>query len=196
MKYVFYDVFWSASAPKAGLEIIDILKRASGSEMLKGYLPKFLDMLKRKIDEANNSGRHAKFELYHHQGVHYTDHKVHGQIAIHQDAQFGKKDIARLHYIELNSMWAENFASGGELKQWDIAEWEKKRVILEDEDYQAKMEAATNEQDEIIEKMVGELKNGAPVEEVIDKYVTCATPELRGKLIDGMKAIVEEGGES
>lgn len=128
MKYVFYDVFWSASAPKAGLEIIDLMKRTSGSEMLTTYLPKFLELLKGKIEEANKNGRHAKFELRHHQNMHYTDHKLHGQICIHQDGMYGKKDIARLHYIEVNQRWAEDFRNNGELRLWHFNEWDKKRA--------------------------------------------------------------------
>lgn len=42
----------------------------------------------------------------------------------------------------------------------------------------------------LIEKMVDELKAGANIEKVVDKYCTCKTPRLRQKLIDGIRKIV------
>lgn len=44
--------------------------------------------------------------------------------------------------------------------------------------------------DVLIEKMLDELKAGADIEEVVDKYCTCKTPRLRQQLIDGIREIV------
>ena len=182
MKYVFHDVFWSSSAPKACLDIIEVLKRTSGSEMLTVYLPKFLDLLERKIAEANKNGRHAKFELYHHQNMHNTDHKVHGQICIHQDGMSGKKCIARIDYIEVNQFWTFSSAEGNlELCHFDNSKSRQTDSITADD---------------IMRRMVDDLRSGLPVEEVVDMYVACASPELREKLIDGLKEIVAKGGKS
>lgn len=47
----------------------------------------------------------------------------------------------------------------------------------------------SKEADELMDKIVKEMKAGGDIEEIIDKYVNCATPELRQQLIDGMNAI-------
>lgn len=49
---------------------------------------------------------------------------------------------------------------------------------------------------DIMKKMVHELENGVSVEEVVDKYTVCASPELRQKLINGLTEIVKKGSES
>lgn len=47
----------------------------------------------------------------------------------------------------------------------------------------------SKEADELMDKIVKEMKDGGDIEEIIDKYVDCTTPELRQQLIDGMNAI-------
>ena len=47
----------------------------------------------------------------------------------------------------------------------------------------------SKEADELMSKIVKEMKDGGDIEEIIDKYVDCTTPELRQQLIDGMNAI-------
>lgn len=42
----------------------------------------------------------------------------------------------------------------------------------------------------LIARMVRDVKTGKNIEQVVDRYVTCATPELRQKLIDGIRQIV------
>ena len=44
--------------------------------------------------------------------------------------------------------------------------------------------------EELIAKIVEELKAGVNVEEVVDRYCACATPGLRQQLIDGIRQIV------
>lgn len=185
MKYVFYDVYWSSSAPKVANEVIDLLKRTSGSEMMKGYLPKYLATIKEMIDTANAKGRCAKLMISNKKDVRYTDHKVHGQISIYQDGKWGQKDVARIHFIEVNNFWT--FDSGKENLVM--------RHFLNIKNRETKFMTG-EEKEEILRGMFHDLDNGASVEEVADKYVTCATPELREKLIQGMKAIIEKGGES
>ena len=43
--------------------------------------------------------------------------------------------------------------------------------------------------DEIIAKIVAEMKAGGDLEEIIDKYVSCDSQELRQQLLEGMKRI-------
>ena len=185
MKYVFYDVYWSSSAPKVANGVIDLLKRTSGSEMMKGYLPKYLATIKEMIDTVNAKGRCAKLMMSNRKSVRYTDHKEHGQISIFQEGKWGQKDVARIHFIEVNNFWTfdsreENLVMCHFLNSMD-----------------GEVEFMTDkEEEDMIEKMLIDLHNGVSVEEVADKYVTCDTPELRQKLIEGMKAIFEEGGKS
>lgn len=42
----------------------------------------------------------------------------------------------------------------------------------------------------LIARMVRDIKAGKNIEQVVDGYVTCATPELRQQLIDGIRQIV------
>lgn len=44
--------------------------------------------------------------------------------------------------------------------------------------------------DELMEKIVAEVKAGGNVEEIVDKYVNCKTPELRQQVIDGIRQMV------
>ena len=52
----------------------------------------------------------------------------------------------------------------------------------------------TYEDEGLMKQMVNELREGRNVEEVVDKYVTCSTPELRNELITEIKKMVEKGG--
>ena len=45
--------------------------------------------------------------------------------------------------------------------------------------------------DKLIDMMIKEVKTGGDIEKVVDKYVKCSTPELRQKLIDGIRGINE-----
>lgn len=44
--------------------------------------------------------------------------------------------------------------------------------------------------DELMSKIVAEVKAGGNVEEIVDKYVNCKTPELRQQVIDGIRQMV------
>lgn len=186
MKYVFHNVFWSSNAPKAADEIIELLKRTSGSEMMKGFFPSFLEIIKEIIDAANAKGRHAKLMMSHNRMVEYTDHKEHGQISIYQKGKWGQKDVARINYIEVNHFWTYTADKEENLVMCHLGKYQEYR--------QNEYIESFGESDKILRKMVRDIKSGVPVEEVADKYVNCATPELRKQLIDGMKAIVEKGG--
>ncbi len=48
----------------------------------------------------------------------------------------------------------------------------------------------SKECDDLMAKMVAEVKGGGNVEEIVDKYVNCKTPELRQQVIDGIRQIV------
>lgn len=45
--------------------------------------------------------------------------------------------------------------------------------------------------DELLAKVVTEMKDGVNIEEIVDKYVNCENHEIRQELIDGMNAIRE-----
>ena len=47
----------------------------------------------------------------------------------------------------------------------------------------------SEEGDELMKKIVEEVKAGGDIEEIVDKYVSCATPEMRQEVIDGIKDI-------
>ena len=47
----------------------------------------------------------------------------------------------------------------------------------------------SEEGDELMRKIVEEVKAGGDIEEIVDKYVNCATPEMRQEVIDGIKGI-------
>lgn len=44
--------------------------------------------------------------------------------------------------------------------------------------------------EQIIIRMNEEIRRGDPVEDVVDRHVDCATPELRQLLIDGIRKMV------
>ena len=49
-----------------------------------------------------------------------------------------------------------------------------------------------DETDIVIEKIVNDIKAGGNIEEIVDKYVTCKTPELRQQVIDGINEMIEK----
>lgn len=48
----------------------------------------------------------------------------------------------------------------------------------------------SKEGDDLMAKMVAEVKAGGNIEEIVDKYVNCKTPELRQQVIDGIRQMV------
>ena len=44
--------------------------------------------------------------------------------------------------------------------------------------------------EELIARIARDVRAGKSIEQVVDRYVTCATPELRQQLIDGIRQIV------
>ena len=186
MKYVFYDVYVYSSAPKAAQGIINMLKRASGTEMLKGYFTDFLEAINDLLEKTNEKGRIAKLEMFHNSMVDSLDHKEHGRITIIQKGKQSPKEIARIYYIEVNNFWAKDLGKE-HLEMFSFYEGKSKESESD--------EAGSIKKEEIIEKMVIDIINGVSVEKVADKYVVCANPDLRKKLIDGLKSIVEKGGQ-
>lgn len=132
MKYVFYQVFYSASAPKAAGEIIQLMKQTVGSEMLKMYYPEFFKILKELVAAANASGKHAPFRIESNSGIRYEDSRLHGQISVFQPNKWGQKDVARLEYIEVDSMWAAR-SPQGDIKQYTFSEWDRMKFRNEQE---------------------------------------------------------------
>lgn len=186
MKYVFHSIFYSASAPKSAKEVIEYMKATVGTEMLTSYFPRFLGIIQGMVDKVNATKRvHIKMENY--SCIQHDDGRRHGQISIFSDGKWGKKDMARLDYIEVDSMWAEDASARNELKQFTFNQWDKMK-------YQAEIEETVDEAEGLLKQMVNELREGRNVEEVVDKYVKCANSELREKLISGIKNITQKGG--
>jgi hypothetical protein len=50
----------------------------------------------------------------------------------------------------------------------------------------------SKEGDELMAKIVAEMKAGGDIEEIVDKYVDCKDPEMRQQLIEGMTNIREK----
>lgn len=48
----------------------------------------------------------------------------------------------------------------------------------------------SKEGDDLMAKMVAEVKAGGNVEEIVDRYVDCKTPELRQQVISGIRQVV------
>lgn len=42
----------------------------------------------------------------------------------------------------------------------------------------------------LVARMVRDVKAGKDIEEVVDRYCTCRTPQLRQQLIDGIRQMV------
>lgn len=118
MKYVFYHVFYPASAPKSAQELIEYAKSAVGSEMLPAYYEMFVKELQRRVREINEKGKiHLDISL-----VSCESGKVerNGQISIHAPRKWGFSDIIRLSFVRVDSLWAEHT---GELKRFTFKEW-------------------------------------------------------------------------
>lgn len=167
MKYVFYEAFVSASAPKAAEEIIALIKKAVGSEMLPQYFPKFFCRLKEMAAEVTEKGKMTltvelnEVENPHGKGI------VNRIIQVRRFRDYGIDDVARLFCVSVKSEW-----------------------IPEVEEEELKSGS------DIIRRMAEDLQNGVSEEAVADKYAVCASQELREELIDGLKAIVKKGGEA
>ena len=166
MKYVFHDAFVSASAPKAAEEIIALIKKAVGSEILPQYFPIFFCRLKEMAAEVNEKGKVTlTVELYEQKNLH-GEGIVNRSIHVTRKRNYGYDDVARLYCVSVKSEWVP----------------------------EAKEESKSGS--DIIRRMAEDLQNGVSEEAVADKYAVCASQELREELIDGLKAIVKKGGEA
>ena len=131
MKYVFYDAFVSASAPKAAEEIIALIKKAVGSEMLPVYFPKFVCRLKEMSAEVTEKGKMTltveltKGENIHGKGI------VNRGIYVRRKRNYGYDDVARLFCVSVESLWAEKYS--GELEKFSFSEWDRRRWEREKE---------------------------------------------------------------
>lgn len=167
MKYVFYEAFVSASAPKTAEEIIALIKKVVGSEMLPVYFPKFVCRLKEMAAEVTEKGKMTltvelnEVENPHGKGI------INRSIYVRRKRNYGYDDVARLYCVSVKSEW-----------------------IPEVEEEELKSGSG------IIRRMAEDLQNGVSEEAVADKYVVCASQELREELIDGLRAIVKKGGEA
>lgn len=131
MKYVFYEAFVSASAPKAAEEIIALIKKAVGSEMLPVYFPKFFCRLKEMAAEANEKGKVTlTVELHEAKNLH-GEGIVNRSIHVTRKRNYGYDDVARLFCVSVESLWAEKYS--GDLEKFSFSEWDRRRRESEKE---------------------------------------------------------------
>jgi hypothetical protein len=120
MKYVFYHIFYPASAPKSAQELIEYAKSAVGSEMLRSSFEMFERELQRRVREINEKGKihlSISFNTCDSGGANRN-----GQISISTQRKWGITDIIRLSFIRVDALWAEHT---GELKRFTFNQWDK-----------------------------------------------------------------------
>lgn len=123
MKYVFHDAFVSSSAPKAAKEIIELMTKAVGSEMLPCYFPKFFLRLKEMAAEVNKKGKvELTVELCEVKNL-YGKGIVNRSIYVRRKMNYGSDDVARLFCVSVDSMWAEKPL--GHIEKFTFNEWDK-----------------------------------------------------------------------
>ncbi len=106
MKYVFYHIFYPASAPKSAQELIEYAKSAVGSEMLRSSFEMFERELQRRVREINGKGKiHLSISL---NTCDSGRANRNGQISISTQRKWGITDIIRLSFIRVDSLWTEN----------------------------------------------------------------------------------------
>ena len=129
MKYVFHDAFVSSSAPKAAQEIIELMRKAVGSEMLPCYFPKFFCRLKEMAAEVTSKGRiKLTVELTEVNNI-YGMGIVNRGIYLMREKNYGHDDVARLFCVSVDSMWAENSLKN--LEKYTFNEWDKMKMMIE-----------------------------------------------------------------
>lgn len=187
MKYVFYHIFYPANAPKSALDLIHFVASAVGTEMQPDYYQEFVKEVRRRVDEINKKGRiHLDVSL---STCESGRPMRNGQVCISSPRKWGADDIVRLSFIRVDSLWTENFQ--GNLQKISFDKWDRMKYEVEKKQVEESREA-----DELLIRMITDLSTGRDIEETVDDYVKCETPELRQKLIDGIKEGMEEGGES
>lgn len=127
MKYVFHDVFISSNAPKGAQEVCDLLRQSVGSEMLSGQMEKFVAMIRVKAKEANVKLK-SKLVVSYRNEISRYDNRRHGQISMEAVKSYGPDSVARLHFVEVDSLWAEH---NGELKQFTFSEWDRMKFRID-----------------------------------------------------------------
>lgn len=123
MKYVFHDAFVSSSAPKAAKEIIELMTKAVGSEMLPTYFPRFFCQLKEMAAEVSSKGKiKLTVEMTQAKNI-YGEGIVNRAIYLRRERNYGSDDVARLFCVSVESMWAERPV--GNLDKFSFQEWDK-----------------------------------------------------------------------
>lgn len=123
MKYVFHDAFVSSSAPKAAKEIIELITKAVGSEMLPTYFPRFFCQLKEMAAEVSSKGKiKLTVEMTQTNNI-YGEDIVNRGIYLQRTRNYGSDNVARLFCVSVNSMWAERPV--GNLDKFSFQEWDK-----------------------------------------------------------------------
>lgn len=123
MKYVFHDALVSSSAPKAAKEIIELMTKAVGSEMLPTYFPRFFCQLKEMAAEVSSKGKiKLTVEMTQVNNI-YGEDIVNRGIYLQRKTSYGSDNVARLFCVSVNSMWAERPV--GNLDKFSFQEWDK-----------------------------------------------------------------------
>lgn len=106
MKYVFYDIFYPARAPKSAEDLIRFLKRAVGTEMRTTYYEQFVKEIRQRVQEINGKGKvHLDVSMG---TIESGRANRNGVITISSPRKWGPSDIVRLSFIRVDHLWTEN----------------------------------------------------------------------------------------
>ena len=162
MKRVCYHIFYPANAPKSAQELIGFCKQAVGSEMTGVYFVKYLEAILKKVDEINAKGK-IHLDVLHHKSPGSMSRE--DQITISSPRKWGSDDIVRLNFVVVDARWIES--PTGQLMKSGLAD-----------------------EEDILQKMVSDIKGGKNVDMVVDRYVNFGTPELRHEFLDRLKKMI------
>ncbi len=127
MKYVFYHIFYPATAPKSALDLIHFVASAVGTEMLPNYYEEFVKEVRRRVDEINKKGRiHLDLSLHTCESGRQMRN---GQVSITSPRKWGPGDIVRLSFIRVDSLWFKNIQ--GNLQKISFDKFDRMKYEVE-----------------------------------------------------------------
>lgn len=172
MKRVCYHIFYPANAPKSAQRLIDYCKQAVGSEMMGIYFHKFLENIFKIVDEINAMGK-IHLDVSNHKSPGSMSSEE--QITISSPRKWGPEDIVRLNFVIVDAKWLCN--QSGQLRKYGFTGWDKEMYDW-------------NTTEDILQRMIGDIKSGGKVDIIVDRYVKFGTPELRQEFLDRLKKMI------
>lgn len=132
MRYVIYNVYYAANAPKAAEELITFIRKAYGSEFNEINFPDFAKKMSELAESANKGKAKIKYGLstFEKNGVKSGEYKYYVE-----SSTWGERDIARLNYIIVDKKWGteKGVFLMHTTKEWNairLAEIEEKRKSI------------------------------------------------------------------